>query len=229
MGLFNITKESQILTSSTITFSLADRLCLSVDTALRTLFGQPQSSGRTNPAEGVSEEASLNKQQQREVAGMMRVNHCGEVCAQALYQGQALTARDPAIANAMHQASIEENDHLLWCEQRLNEFSSHKSYLNPFWYTGSFAMGVVAGIIGDKVNLGFLAETERQVVAHLESHLERLPAEDHKSRTILEQMKQDELHHATQAVNAGGIEFALPVKWMMKGMSKVMTSVSYYI
>lgn len=216
------------MASSTITFSLADRLCLSVDTALRTLFGQPQSSGRDNPSHGLPEEPLLSKQQ-RDVAGMMRVNHCGEVCAQALYQGQALTARDPDIAKTMHQASIEENDHLLWCEQRLKELNSHKSYLNPFWYTSSFAIGVIAGVIGDKVNLGFLAETERQVVAHLESHLQYLPAEDHKSRAILEQMKQDEHHHATQAVNAGGIEFALPVKWLMKGMSKVMTSVSYYI
>ena len=162
-------------------------------------------------------------------AGLMRVNHCGEVCAQALYQGQALTARDPATREALRQAAQEEVEHLAWTERRLHELGSHKSLFNPLWYAGSLAIGVTAGVIGDKWNLGFLAETERQVEAHLKSHLTRLPEQDLRSREIVEQMKVDEVAHAETALQLGGVELPGPVKAAMKASSKVMTGVAYWV
>jgi ubiquinone biosynthesis monooxygenase Coq7 len=159
----------------------------------------------------------------------MRINHTGEVCAQALYNGQALTARNPATEAALREASQEETEHLAWCEKRIHELGSHKSLLNPLWYTGSFAIGALAGALGDKWNLGFLAETEHQVGKHIEDHLQRLPQQDEKSRAILEQMKVDEAKHATTALHYGGAELPLPVKLAMKLTSKVMTRTAYWI
>lgn len=154
----------------------------------------------------------------------MRVNHSGEVCAQALYQSQALTTRSDTVRQTMQNAANEENDHLNWCEERLYELDSHKSYLNPLWYCGSFMIGTFFGLIGDRWNLGFLAETERQVVKHLESHLEKLPADDYKSRAIVEQMQKDEANHATRAVQAGAEELPRLVKRAMALTSKIMTT-----
>ncbi len=156
----------------------------------------------------------------------MRVNHTGEVCAQALYQGQALTARSHKVRADMAQAAQEENDHLAWCEQRLEQLGTHKSRLNPLWYGGSFAIGVVSGLLGDRVNLGFLAETEKQVVRHLDGHLQILPQHDKASRAIIDQMKIDEGKHATHALHAGGMELPSAVKRLMRAASKVMTTVA---
>lgn len=209
-------------------YSQIDHLITNFDQALRTVFGRPLVTGRTNPADTAAE-ATLAETAQSESARMMRINHTGEVCAQALYQGQALTARLESVRDSMEQAAQEENDHLAWCEQRIHELGSHTSYLNPLFYTGSFALGALAGAIGDKWSLGFVAETERQVVQHLDGHLQRMAGQDHKSRAILEQMKVDELHHGTTAVEAGGVELPGPVKQLMRAMSKVMTGTTYWI
>lgn len=206
---------------------LPDALILQFDRALRTLFA-PAVSRRPHPDEGLPE-APLSEAERRHVAGLMRVNHSGEVCAQALYQGQALTARNPEAARALTQAADEETEHLAWCERRLNELGSHKSYLNPFWYTGSLAIGMLAGALGDRWNLGFLAETERQVEGHLDGHLQRLPEQDVKSRAIIEQMKADEIRHAEMAIAHGGMELPLPVKLMMRLTAKVMTNTAYWL
>lgn len=206
---------------------IPDALILQFDRALRTVFA-PAASRRPHPDAGLPE-AELSEAERRHVAGLMRVNHSGEVCAQALYQGQALTARNPEAARALRDASEEETEHLAWCERRLTELGSHKSYLNPLWYGGSFAIGVLAGALGDRWNLGFLAETERQVEGHLDGHLQRLPAQDAKSRAILEQMKADEIRHAETAIAHGGAELPLPVKLAMKLSSKVMTQTAYWV
>ena len=165
----------------------------------------------------------------RHVAGLMRVNHSGEVCAQALYPGQALTAKLPNVRREMEQAAIEEQDHLAWCEDRLKELDSHTSLLNPIWYGLSFGMGAIAGIAGDKYSLGFVAETERQVSLHLQHHISQLPAQDDRSRNILVQMNEDELHHRDTALNAGGVDLPIPVKITMTAISKLMTKTSYFI
>ncbi len=206
---------------------IPDALILQFDRALRTVFA-PAVSRRPHPDSGVPEGA-LSDSERRRVAGLMRVNHSGEVCAQALYQGQALTARNPEVARALRKASEEETEHLAWCERRLTELGSHKSYLNPLWYTGSFAIGVLAGALGDRWNLGFLAETERQVEGHLDGHLKRLPEQDAKSRAIIEQMKADEIRHAETAIAHGGAELPLLVKLAMKLSSKVMTQTAYWV
>lgn len=204
-----------------------DQLITEFDTVLRTLAA-PATSARQHPDASV-DEAPLSEAEKSHAAGLMRVNHCGEVCAQALYQGQALTARDPAAREALKQAAQEEVEHLAWTERRLSELGSHRSFLNPLWYAGSFAMGVTAGVIGDKWNLGFLAETERQVTAHLESHLSQLPEQDAKSRAIVAQMAIDETSHAEQAVALGAAPLPLPVVQLMNATSKVMTGLSYRI
>jgi 3-demethoxyubiquinol 3-hydroxylase len=204
-----------------------DRLLMQVDKALRTVCGAPRVTERPNPAQA-HPEADLAAGERRLVAGLMRVNHAGEVSAQALYQGQALTARLTEIRGKMERAAMEENDHLAWCEQRLAELDSHTSVLGPLWYAGSFAIGAAAGWAGDKWSLGFVAETEKQVVRHLEEHLERLPEQDGKSRAILEQMKEDEAHHATAALDAGGTELPEAVKQLMRLTSKLMTTTAYY-
>jgi ubiquinone biosynthesis monooxygenase Coq7 len=209
-------------------YSPFDRLLLQVDKAVRTVFGAAPLTERPDPAAGVSE-AELDGAARRRSAGLMRVNHAGEVSAQALYQGQALTARLAAVRGKMERAALEENDHLAWCERRLEELGSRTSVLNPLWYAGSFAIGALAGLAGDKWSLGFVAETERQVVRHLEEHLDRLPEQDHKSRAVLQQMKEDETHHATVALNAGGAELPGPVKQAMRLTSKVMTNTAYFL
>lgn len=159
--------------------------------------------------------------------GLMRVNHCGEICAQALYQGQALTSRDPAIRDALRSAADEETEHLAWTEQRIAELGGRKSLLNPLWYAGSLTLGLVAGALGDKLSLGFLAETERQVEAHLDGHLVSLPEDDLRSRAIVDQMRLDEIQHAETAVRYGATELPTPVKKAMKLMAKVMTGTAY--
>ena len=210
-----------------------DRALMGADRLLKSLFNGPThtDSGpqRPNPAERQSAPDALNTAERAHAAGLMRVNHTGEVCAQALYQSQALTARSGAIRDAMERAAREEEDHLRWCEQRLTELDSRQSRLNPLWYAGSFALGGLAGLAGDRWNLGFVAETERQVVRHLESHLRELPAEDRRSRAIVAQMKMDEAEHATLAVEAGAAELPAPVKGWMRLTAKCMTTVAYRI
>jgi ubiquinone biosynthesis monooxygenase Coq7 len=208
--------------------SFIDSLVCVADNALRTLAGGYQTTSRPSPARGLPE-AELSTEQKRHIAGLMRINHSGEVCAQALYQGQALTARLPEVRDKMEQAAKEENDHLDWCHQRLVELNTHASYLNLFWYAGSFTLGAVAGALGDRWSLGFVVETERQVVKHLENHIAQLPLEDLRSKAILQVMKQDEMHHATTALNAGGAELPSMVKYSMRLMSKVMTYTVYYV
>ena len=206
---------------------MLDRFILEFDKGLRTLFA-PAATTRPLPGKK-TEEATLSEPEKRMSAALMRVNHSGEICAQALYQGQALTARNPAAKAALEQAALEETEHLSWCETRIRELGSHTSYLNPLLYTGSLAIGAFAGVLGDKWNLGFLAETEHQVEAHLARHLARLPTQDAKSRAIVEQMKQDEARHATTALEHGGAELPVPVKLGMKLSSKLMTKTAYWV
>lgn len=205
-----------------------DQLVMNADTALRTLFGAPITSEREYPAAAISD-AEFSADEKNRIASLMRINHSGEVSAQALYQGQALTCRNDAIREKLNLAAIEENDHLSWTKCRIDELGGHTSLLNPIWYGGSFAIGAFAGAIGDKWNLGFLAETEHQVVAHLESHLNKLPGGDLKSRAVLQQMKIDEAIHATTAIDSGAAELPPPVKKLMAIMSKIMTRTTYYI
>jgi len=208
--------------------SLLDRLITEADSVLRTVTSRGHSAGRPSPSEGHSD-TEMSDAERRHVAGLMRVNHTGEVCAQALYQGQALTAKLPTVRTEMQQAAAEEVDHLVWCEQRLRELDSQPSYLNPAWYGLSFALGAVAGAIGDKVSLGFVAATEERVCSHLRDHLKSLPEEDRKSRLILQQMLEDEQRHGDNALEAGGTDFPRPIKDAMTAVSKVMTSSSYRI
>lgn len=206
--------------------SFADRLCLAADNALRTLNGLYAQTGRPDPADAVAP-ASLSDAEKRHSAGLMRVNHVGEICAQALYAGQALTARLADVRAQMDEAAREENDHLAWCAARVRAADSHLSYLNPLWYAGSFGIGALAGLAGDKWSLGFVAETERQVVAHLDSHLQQLPEQDDQSRAVLRVMREDEAAHQAQALAAGGAALPLPLRALMTGLSKVMTSTAY--
>lgn len=199
-----------------------------LDTGLRTVFGRPRVTERPNPAENI-EETELTKAEKDLAGRLMRINHAGEVAAQGLYEGQSLTARLPEVRDKMERAAMEENDHLAWCESRINELGSHKSVLNPLWYGGSLAIGAIAGLAGDKWSLGFVTETERQVVRHLDSHLAQLSKNDQKSRVILEQMKEDEGHHATTALHAGGAELPAPIKKLMTLTSKVMTKAAFRI
>lgn len=209
-------------------YTPADRLLLQADAALRTLLpfsGQPH---RVSPAV-LENEQPLDAASTQHVAGLMRINHTGEVCAQALYQGQALTAKLPEVRAAMEHAAEEEIDHLAWCEQRIRELGSRPSLLNPLFYGLSFGVGALAGLVSDKVSLGFVAATEDQVVKHLDEHLQQIPVEDRKSRAILEQMKNDEQQHATTALEAGGLNFPAPVKFGMSLLAKVMTKSTYRI
>ena len=209
-------------------FTPADKLFLAVDTTLRTLFGQPKITERADPAIA-HDEAEMTDKIRDHTARLMRINHTGEVCAQALYQGQALTARLPEVREKMERAAAEENDHLDWCEKRVKELGSHTSVLNPLWYAGSFAIGAAAGLAGDKWSLGFVGETERQVEGHLDSHLSQVPESDQKTRAILEQMKEDEIQHGETAMNAGGADLPDPIKRAMKLTSKLMTGTVYYL
>ncbi len=211
------------------TTSFLDGLINELDNALRTILPpEKRASARLSPSARI-EETRLSSKEKQHIAGLMRVNHSGEVCAQALYQGQALTAKLAHIKEQMNQAAAEEVDHLAWCEERLAELGSRPSKLNLLWYSGSIILGALAGVAGDKVSLGFVAETERQVTAHLQKHLNEVPAEDKKTKIILEQMKIDEEHHATQAIEAGAAELPYPIKQLMNIVSKLMTKSSYYI
>jgi ubiquinone biosynthesis monooxygenase Coq7 len=205
-----------------------DHALINLDQAMRTLFGRPRVTERPNPA-ATHADVDLTEPERRHIGRLMRVNHTGEVCAQALYQGQALTARLPEVRDRLERSAAEENDHLAWCEQRIEELGGRKSFMNPLWYAGSFAFGAIAGLAGDKWSLGFVVETERQVEDHLESHIAQTPADDLRTRSILEQMKADEIHHATVAMDAGGAELPTPVKLAMKTVSKVMTQGAYWI
>ncbi|WP_308363883.1 MULTISPECIES: 2-polyprenyl-3-methyl-6-methoxy-1,4-benzoquinone monooxygenase [unclassified Microbulbifer] len=205
-----------------------DRLLLQADRALRTLSPGAPAHGRPSPAR-VEEEAELTETERKHAAGLMRVNHSGEVCAQALYQGQALTAKLPEVRGEMERAADEEIDHLAWCEQRLRELDSRPSLLNPLWYGLSFGLGAAAGKVSDRVSLGFVAATEERVCDHLQSHLNRLPEGDRKSRAVVEQMLIDEEKHGHTALAAGGARFPAPVKGLMSLVSKVMTSASYRV
>lgn len=209
-------------------YSPVDKFLLHLDTGLRTVFGRPRVTERPNPAEDVAE-ADLTEAEKDLAGRLMRINHAGEVAAQGLYEGQALTARLAEVRDKMERAAMEENDHLAWCESRINQLGSHKSLLNPLWYGGSLAIGAIAGLAGDKWSLGFVTETERQVVRHLDSHLAQLSEKDQKSRVILEQMKEDEGQHATTALHAGGAELPAPIKKLMTLTSRVMTKTAFRI
>ncbi|HKJ82443.1 MAG TPA: 2-polyprenyl-3-methyl-6-methoxy-1,4-benzoquinone monooxygenase [Mariprofundaceae bacterium] len=205
--------------------SLLDHALVHIDQALNNMFCK-QSSSREYPADSAVDPDTASTSERRQAAGLMRVNHAGEMAAQALYQGQSLTARDPTLRQKLHQASIEEADHLNWCRRRLDELDASPSRLDPLWYMGSLMIGITAGVAGDRWNLGFLAETEHQVVRHLEGHLERLPAHDQRSRHIVTQMREDELGHATLAEDLGAAELPAPVRGMMRLTAKVMTTLA---
>ena len=205
-----------------------DRFIVEFDTALRSVVGGANAQ-RPTPGTESGANSALDSEQRKHAAGLMRINHVGEVCAQALYQSQKLVARNSEIKEMLDHSGQEEVDHLAWCETRLKELGSHTSYLNPFWYAGSFAIGLAAGLAGDKWSLGFVAETEKQVESHLESHLKKLPEEDHRSRAIVDQMRMDEIEHGQAALHAGGVTLPVPIQKMMQAMSKVMTSTAYKI
>lgn len=205
-----------------------DAVFVELDRALRVLSGAAAAS-RPNPADALEPRDTLSPQEKRHSAGLMRVNHVGEICAQALYRGQAAVCKQPDIQALLRDAATEEVDHLVWCDQRLTELGSRPSLLNPLWYAGSFALGVVASAAGVPRNLGFMAETERQVEAHLETHLQTLPAADVRSRQIVQKMKEDEVNHRNTAENAGGVALPAPVRGAMRLMSKVMTGTAYWI
>lgn len=208
--------------------SFIDKLVINADLALKTLSHGAVSAERPSPAAEIAE-TDLDRYQRLHIAGLMRINHAGEVCAQGLYQGQALTARLPNVRYAMDQAAREEIDHLAWCEERIKQLSSHTSRLNPLWYGASFALGATAGAIGDSVSLGFVAATEDQVCKHLNSHLEQIPKSDKKTRAILDQMLDDEARHGEQALAEGGMTFPSPIKSAMTLVSTLMTKSTYRI
>ena len=209
-------------------YNAADELMINLDQAVRTLFGKPLLTERKNPAEDIPE-CQLSDSERDHTARLMRINHTGEVCAQALYQGQALTARSDAVRRNMARSAAEENDHLDWCETRVEELGGRLSLLNPFWYAGSLALGAAAGLAGDKWSLGFVSETERQVEGHLDEHLTQVDEADARTRSILEQMKEDEIRHGQKARDQGGMELPQPIKQAMKLTSKLMTRSVYYL
>ncbi len=210
------------------TYSLFDRFIIGVDQAFQTVFGRAPAAGRPNPTNTL-EEPELCTGEKDLAVRLMRIDHTGEICAQALYQGQAMTARSRKARQNLEGAALEEGDHLAWCEARIDELGGNISRLNPIFYAGSFTLGTFAGLLGDRWSLGFLAETETQVTRHLEGHLQRLPEQDVKSRAVLEQMKQDEQHHARMAIADGGTRLPGPVKGLMGLASKVMTATTYWI
>lgn len=207
------------------TLSPLDRLLAGIERALETVAGAPEAN-RRSPAHGIAL-AELDNAERRHAAGLMRINHTGEVCAQALYDGQAALARNEANREHLLRAAAEETDHLAWCGERLRELDSRPSLLNPLWYAGSYAIGALAALAGDAVSLGFVVETERQVEAHLAEHLERLPAQDERSRAVLAQMQADEVRHARNAQARGGIDLPFPVPQLMQASSMVMKTVAY--
>jgi 3-demethoxyubiquinol 3-hydroxylase len=203
-----------------------DRLLSGIDNALRTLASPPQGSGRAYPAAGLAAD-DLDLRDRRHAAGLMRVNHAGEVAAQALYQGHAAVARDAELERQMQKAAAEESDHLAWCEQRLGELGAARSRLSPLWYGGAFAIGALSGTLGDKWSLGFIAETEQQVCAHLDRHLDGLPSQDERSRAIVRQMRDEEAAHGKNAREAGAAELPSPLKRLMRATASVMTATAY--
>jgi ubiquinone biosynthesis monooxygenase Coq7 len=209
-------------------YSLWDRLVLRLDGVLQSIQLN-SSSGRPNPAKNLLSDTTLNEKERQHSGALMRINHVGEICAQALYAGQALTARSQDIKQELQKAAQEEVDHLSWCQQRIQELGTHTSYLNPFWYISALLIGVSAGLFGDKVSLGFLAETEHQVARHLYNHLQSLPLVDNKSRAIVEQMRLEEMEHALTAEQAGAIPLPLVIQWSMQGLAKFMSLVAYRI
>jgi ubiquinone biosynthesis monooxygenase Coq7 len=212
----------------TRTNSPLDSLIIEFDTALRSVFGGANAH-RSTPEVTEQAEMGLDASEREHSAGLMRVNHVGEVCAQALYQSQKLLARNPEIKTMLDHSAKEEMDHLAWCETRLQELGSHTSYLNPIWYAGSFGIGLLAGLAGDKWSLGFVAETEKQVEKHLDSHLQDLPIEDYRSRAIVEKMRRDEIDHGQAALDAGGVSLPKPIQNVMQVISKIMTTTAYRI
>jgi ubiquinone biosynthesis monooxygenase Coq7 len=213
----------------TATLTFTDRLISAADGALRTLLATPQAA-RPNPGAAVKATPVLTDEERRLSGALMRVDHVGEVCAQALYSAQALVTRSPDLRRQFDAAAREETDHLAWTHERLQELGAHRSWLNPAWYAGSFLIGVLAGkIAGDRASLGFVVETEQQVEAHLASHLDRLPAADAASRAIVDQMKADETRHAENARSAGGMDLPLPVRGLMRLAARVMTRTAHYI
>ena len=210
-------------------YSFLDQFLIEANKALQTVHARPSGTTRANPASMVTANETLSTRNRSNAGRLMRVNHAGEVAAQGLYQGQAMTAQNPKIREQMQRSAEEENDHLAWCDQRIEELGTHRSYLGPFWYFGSYAIGALAGLAGDRWSLGFVRETERQVVKHLENHLERLPPDDGKSRAILKQMQIDEAHHSHVAQQAGAVELPSPIKGVMKLVSRVMTRSAYWI
>lgn len=209
-------------------YTFLDKICLGFDQALRTLTNNVKTTGAPYPAETL-EQVTLNKEQSKQSAALMRINHAGEICAQALYHGQGVVSRSNKVQEKMHLAAIEEGDHLAWCKQRLDELGSHPSYLNPLWYAGSFCIGMVAGMIGDKWSLGFVAETERQVIEHLKGHLHQLPANDSRSYTILQRMEADETRHHDEAVTLGAHALPDVIKKTMALTSKIMVNTAYWL
>jgi len=205
---------------------LLDSILGTADRALRAVFAPAQAS---RPVPGRAETDPLSEADRREAAALMRVNHTGEIAAQALYEGQALAARSPDIRDLLRKASREETDHLAWCEQRLRELGSRPSLLNPLWYAGSFAIGALAATFGDRTSLGFVAETERQVEGHLDSHLAQLPAEDARSRAIVQAMREDEIAHGAAATSAGADELPAPARELMRHTARIMTRTAYWI
>jgi ubiquinone biosynthesis monooxygenase Coq7 len=224
--------------SNPINHSLIDRLIGEFDTALRAIAG---GANYTRPIpkaiiekgekeeQGLTSDLDLSPQDRTHVAGLMRVNHVGEVCAQALYQSQKLLAKTPETRALLDQAAKEEMDHMAWCEERLKELDSRPSLLNPLWYAGAFGIGLIAGLAGDRWSLGFVAETEKQVERHLDDHLEKLPEADLRSRAIVGQMRIDEIEHGASAMAAGGQELPRPIQTLMAGISKIMTTTAYKI
>ncbi len=213
---------------STRHYSSIDQILLLIDKGISSVFGNPAITERPNPTTDMAG-CTLTDADKKLSGRLMRINHAGEVAAQGLYQGQALTAQLPEVREKMERAALEENDHLAWCRQRTNELETHTSYLDPLWYAGSAAIGAIAGIVGDKWSLGFVAETEHQVIKHLDKHLSQLPENDTQSKAILEQMKEDEGHHATVAIQAGAATLPKPIKNLMKLTSKIMTRTAYWV
>jgi ubiquinone biosynthesis monooxygenase Coq7 len=210
------------------TFSALDQIIGVLDHGLRLSFGPPPLAERETPAADLPE-SDLASAELAFAGSLMRVNHSGEICAQALYQGQALTAHSAEVREKLERSAQEENDHLAWTAQRIDQLGTHTSYLNPLWYAGSFAVGAIAGLVGDRWSLGFLAETERQVVEHLSGHLARLPAEDQRSRAVVEKMREDEGRHATVAIEAGASELPAPIKRLMRATARIMTTTAHWI
>jgi ubiquinone biosynthesis monooxygenase Coq7 len=209
-------------------YNFLDRLCLGVDQAVRALMGTVKTKGVDYPGKSV-EEASLSAEQRKAAAALMRINHAGEICAQALYHGQGVVSRSAIVQEKMYLAAMEEGDHLAWCLMRLDELGSHSSYLNPLWYVGSFCIGMVAGMIGDKWSLGFIAETERQVITHLQNHLAKLPPEDKRSYAILQKMEADEAKHRDDAICLGAKDLPWTIQKGMALTSKMMVKTAYWI